>query len=241
MMMQIDRLRKAIIGRVDDGNVEVVEIDCTAWRRAYPHLTDYRIEVTSPDGVVYMPHVTFDGDVLSWTITQSDTAAKGDGEYQVVATGADGQKKTSEHMPVTVLSVMPGTASDTPPSPSQLWVDKVLDAAKRAEEAAKRAEEAASGATPGGGGYAAKIGVVTLLASAWVGEDNLYSQTVDIEGVTENSQVDLTPDVQQLSVFYEKDITFVTENEGGVVTVYVIGQKPLSDYTIQVTITEVDV
>jgi hypothetical protein len=53
--------------------------------------------------------------------------------------------------------------------------------------------------------------------------------------------VDLTPDVQQLAVFYDKDLTFVTENEGGVVTVYAIGQKPTSDYTIQVTITEVEV
>lgn len=86
---------------------------------------------------------------------------------------------------------------------------------------------------------AAKIGEVTLLASAWEGEDNLYSQIVSIEGVTENSQVDLTPDVRQLAIFYNKDITFVTENEGGVVTVYAIGQKPLLDYTIQVTITEV--
>ena len=86
---------------------------------------------------------------------------------------------------------------------------------------------------------AAKIGEVTLLASAWEGEDNLYSQIVNIEGVTENSQVDLTPDVRQLAIFYNKDITFVTENEGGVVTVYAIGQKPLLDYTIQVTITEV--
>ena len=42
------------------------------------------------------------------------------------------------------------------------------------------------------------------------------------------------------AVFYEKDITFVTENDGGVVTVYAIGQKPQNDYTIQVTITEVD-
>lgn len=88
---------------------------------------------------------------------------------------------------------------------------------------------------------AARIGEVTLLADAWVGEDNLYSQVVNIEGVTENSQVDLTPDVQQLAVFYNKDISFVTENEGGVVTVYVIGQKPENDYTIQATITEVDV
>lgn len=87
----------------------------------------------------------------------------------------------------------------------------------------------------------AKIGEVTLLASKWVGENNLYSQVVEIEGVTEYSQVDLTPDVEQLAVFYNKDITFVTENEDGVVTVYVIGQKPENDYTIQVTITEVNV
>ena len=85
----------------------------------------------------------------------------------------------------------------------------------------------------------AKIGYVTLLSSAWEGSDNLYKQIVDIEGVTANSQVDLTPDVQQLAIFYEKDLTFVAENENGIVTVYVIGQKPLNDYVMQVTITEV--
>ena len=85
------------------------------------------------------------------------------------------------------------------------------------------------------------IGEVTLLASAWVGSGNLHSQVVSIEGVTERSQVDLTPDVAQLVVFYEKDLTFVTENEDGVVTVYAIGQKPTNDYTIQVTIKEVGV
>ena len=87
----------------------------------------------------------------------------------------------------------------------------------------------------------AKIGEVTLFASAWKGNNNLYSQVVNIDGVTENSQVDLTPDVQQLAIFHNKDIAFVTENYGGVVTVYAIGQKPINDYTIQVTITEVDV
>jgi hypothetical protein len=86
------------------------------------------------------------------------------------------------------------------------------------------------------------IGEVTLLASAWVDdENNLHSQVVEIEGVTENSQVDLTPSVEQLLIFYEKDLTFVAENEGGKVTVYAIGQKPTNDYTIQVTITEVNV
>lgn len=88
---------------------------------------------------------------------------------------------------------------------------------------------------------AARIGEITLLASAWVGTENPYSQIVNIDGVTENSQVDITPSVEQLVVFYEKDLTFVTENVGGVVTVYAIGQKPENNYTLQVTITEVTV
>ena len=86
-----------------------------------------------------------------------------------------------------------------------------------------------------------RIANVNLLAANWVGDSNPYSQVVEIEGITPYSQVDLTPDVQQLVVFYEKDLTFVTENEDGVVTVYAIGQKPTNDYTIQVTITEVNV
>jgi hypothetical protein len=85
----------------------------------------------------------------------------------------------------------------------------------------------------------ATIGEVTLLASEWVGEASPYSQVVTIAGVTKNSQVDLTPSVEQLAVFHNKDLAFVTENEDGVVTVYAIGDKPMNDYTIQVTITEV--
>lgn len=85
----------------------------------------------------------------------------------------------------------------------------------------------------------ARIGEVTLSASKWTGTGHLFSQVVTLNGATENTQVDLTPSVEQLSIFYEKDISFVTENEGGVVTVYAIGQKPQNDYTIQVTMTEV--
>ena len=86
----------------------------------------------------------------------------------------------------------------------------------------------------------ARIGEVVLLASGWVGAASPFSQVVTIAGVTANSQVDLTPSVEQLAVFHEKDLTFVAENEGGVVTVYAVGQKPQNDYTIQVTITEVE-
>lgn len=91
----------------------------------------------------------------------------------------------------------------------------------------------------GGSEITPKIGYVNLVANQWTGTGNLYSQVVSIEGVTENSQVDLTPSVEQLAAFYEKDLAFVTENESGIVTVYAIGQKPQNDYVIQVTITEV--
>lgn len=84
----------------------------------------------------------------------------------------------------------------------------------------------------------AKIADVTLFSSAWVGSDSPYAQVVAIDGVTKSSQVDLKPNAQQLELLHEKDLVFVTENEGGVVTVYAIGDKPTGDWTLQVSIME---
>lgn len=86
---------------------------------------------------------------------------------------------------------------------------------------------------------AVRIADVVILASAWAGTASPYSQVVTIAGTTKNSQVNLNPSVEQMAIFYEKDLTFVTENEDGVITVYAIGQKPTNDYTIQATIREV--
>ena len=86
-----------------------------------------------------------------------------------------------------------------------------------------------------------RIANVTLLASGWVGTASPYAQVVAIAGVTTNTQVDLTPSIEQLSIFYNKSLAFVTENENGVVTVYALGDKPTGDYVIQATLTEVTV
>jgi hypothetical protein len=80
---------------------------------------------------------------------------------------------------------------------------------------------------------------VKIFASKWVGTASPYSQVVTVEGATSRSQVDLTPSAEQLSIFHNKDLAFVTENNNGVITVYAIGQKPMNDYTIQATVTEV--
>jgi hypothetical protein len=85
----------------------------------------------------------------------------------------------------------------------------------------------------------ARLSSVSLPASKWTGSNSLYSQVVTIDGITPYSKVDLLPSVEQLAIFHNKDVAFVTENEDGVVTVYAIGDKPVLDYTMQVSITEV--
>lgn len=69
-----------------------------------------------------------------------------------------------------------------------------------------------------------------------------YKQLVTVKNatVTPNSKIDLQPTPTQLAIFHEKDVTFVAENDDGIVTVYCIGQKPQNTYKeIPVTITEV--
>ncbi len=90
------------------------------------------------------------------------------------------------------------------------------------------------------GGSKGRVSYVTLLASEWVGETSPFTQIVNIDGVTENDQVDLTPSDEQLEMFREKELTLTTKNVDGVVIASAVGQKPQNDYTIQVTITEVD-
>ena len=80
---------------------------------------------------------------------------------------------------------------------------------------------------------------VTLNANSWTGNGDMYSQVVVIPGVTSCTKVDLQPTSEQLAEFHYKVLAFVAENEGGIITVYAIGDKPTDDHTIQVTLTEV--
>ena len=83
---------------------------------------------------------------------------------------------------------------------------------------------------------------VTIYADKWVqADDNRWYQRVTVQNavITPNSKVDLQPSPDQLSIFHEKDLAFVAENEDGVVSVYCVGQVPKNDYTLQVVITEV--
>jgi hypothetical protein len=68
-----------------------------------------------------------------------------------------------------------------------------------------------------------------------------YAQRVDVDNatITPNSKIDLQPDSIMLEIFHQKDLAFVVENDGGVITVFCVGQVPVNDYTIQATIKEI--
>lgn len=83
---------------------------------------------------------------------------------------------------------------------------------------------------------------VTIHANKWKqASDNRWYQVVTVDNaiITSRSKVDLQPNSEQLAIFHEKDLAFVTENEDGIVSVYCVGQVPASDYTIQATVMEV--
>lgn len=86
---------------------------------------------------------------------------------------------------------------------------------------------------------ATSISTVTLLADSWTGVNSPYFQTVTINGVTNNSMVDLQPTPEQLAVWQDEGWAFTTLNDSGTVYVYVAGGQPTEDITVQVKIQEV--
>ena len=91
----------------------------------------------------------------------------------------------------------------------------------------------------GSGGAVVKLTEIHLPLAAWKGAESPYVQTATAEGISVGSKVDLQLSGAQLEAFHEMDIAFTTENDGGSLTVYAIGDKPRTDLTLQATITEV--
>ena len=84
-----------------------------------------------------------------------------------------------------------------------------------------------------------KITTIELPARGWTGSELAYSQTVSVANVTENSQVDLHPSPAQLQELLTSEISLIAANDSGTLTVFAIGGKPSSDYTMQIIISEV--
>lgn len=143
-MIKIDDMpRRITVGRTLDNGYSALQIDCGEWVKRHPQFSEYRIEVKRPDGEMYFADTTFADGVLTWNINAADTAIAGDGEFQIVAVGTDGERKTSSHPIMFVSDIIAGTASETPPEANKAWTDKVIEETRKsATQAAASAAEA---------------------------------------------------------------------------------------------------
>ena len=144
------------LGYVGENRVEAVVFDKSAWVAEYGpgtiELLHRRHQDTDPQPVL----VDVSGGVVTWTITDADTAFRGGGECQLTYFGTDGQIKKSEIW--QTLTQRSLTSPADPPPPMQAWIEAVLAAgaasvlareisercAQSASEDADRAEQAAA-------------------------------------------------------------------------------------------------
>lgn len=84
-----------------------------------------------------------------------------------------------------------------------------------------------------------RVATISLPKAGWTGSAEPYSQKVTINTVTSTTKIDLQPTAQQIVNLQNAETTLMIENNGGVVTCYAIGNKPIVDYTIQVLLQEV--
>lgn len=97
------------------------------------------------------------------------------------------------------------------------------------------------GGSGGGSGETTTEKLITIhtAASKWKGGTSPFTQVVEVAGININTKVDIQLSAQQLEALSDQTITFVAENDGGVVTMYAIGDKPNVDCEFQATLSEV--
>ena len=91
----------------------------------------------------------------------------------------------------------------------------------------------------GGGTTSEKLITIYAAASKWKGGTSPFAQVVGVENINISNKVDLFLSAEQIQQLSDQTIAFTAENDGGIVTVYAIGDKPAIDVTFQATLSEV--
>lgn len=208
------------IGRSGENNVTQLEITIPEELNKFWAYLDFK----KPKGDKYKTsRLNINNNIIEYDVPLELLNENGNLEVQLVLQNADGLVWKSSTKKFVVLGSVDA-------------VDEIINQQDFITNAQKLLEEIKQTSAT------ANLSTVTLYAEQWKPvEDNLYSQIVNISGTKPNSKIDLNPTIEQLNVFYSKDITFVVENNNGIITVYCIGQQPVNNYTMQVTITEVNV
>ena len=91
----------------------------------------------------------------------------------------------------------------------------------------------------GTGGTITKVTDISMTVDGWHGGEGMWSQIVEVTEASAFSKIDLQPSAEQLTILQQLEAAMTVENATGVITVYVTGNKPTADLTVQGTITEV--
>lgn len=138
------------VGVQTESGVEDIGVDVSPWLAKWPGMT-VAVWLTRPGEMSAYPagNVQMDGNVLIWRPDGYDTAIPGSGKMEILGLTQDGEKRKLTGDGVTTMIRSTTLASTAEPGVAEKpWVDKVLDAAQRAEDAADRAEGAAGGSVP---------------------------------------------------------------------------------------------
>lgn len=90
-----------------------------------------------------------------------------------------------------------------------------------------------------GGGSGGKLAQILLPKDNWKGAMSPYTMTVNVDGLSVKSRVDIYPGADLLERLRIMGTGLLAGNEDGVLTVYAFGNRPTEDITVQATVTEV--
>ena len=91
----------------------------------------------------------------------------------------------------------------------------------------------------GTGGTITKVTDIVMRVDSWHGGEGMWSQIVEVAEASDFSKIDLQPSAEQLLILQKLEAAVTVENTAGVITVYITGNKPKTDITIQASIMEV--
>lgn len=175
MIYDVNKLGAGIVplGRQGEKLANTIEIDVQAWLDAWPG-ADISVIVLRPgDVAAYTAKNTSVKDgVLSWVVTDIETAYAGVGTFEIRATAGDVLKKSVVASFEVCKCIMCADEGSEPPEPAKPWLEQATEAAETATKSAEEAQAAAAEA-------------LEMLDNAFFNRDGLPDGT-DFDTITDN-------------------------------------------------------
>lgn len=134
-MYEVDKIQYLQIGVQGENAATNIEIDMTAWVKAFPSASFYILFKPYNSASEAVPVTTsYDPEtkVLTWTVTASVTQVVGVGYTEIRAIDGTVLKKT-RIIPTSVENSVTGGVQVNPPAVYQDWVTSILNAGSDAE------------------------------------------------------------------------------------------------------------